>query len=423
MTKDMAAEPSCGSSAADQCSREARLTIDYMPWAELKKEFAVGPVSFWPFKAKAQEKIADAGLRDHLTQFLAHFVDDRGKPIDPLMASTSGDWETIRSAVDCLIFVAIAEGVAGAVGANNPTIRPPSADRFDLCARWAQPSSDGGMAVVTDKSLGYWPSGEHRISRPPFAVRGFLGAYDGPRAPLLQSLARMFDSSFPSDVRQRLLRSFEWFRLAHTESTAVSPVMKVVMMATAFEVLLGLGKWRQAKHFRQAIEDEIAGESFVPETHPDDKGRDETFSRCAWWAYDFYGLRNAIVHGESVEPAKLYYKDWVTHLDVADVVMLEFVKRLLYKHGCLGSIACVLDESSVGAGTDSCLENVEATRSVPCRYAFHCAIANLPQDPNLPAEATEAALPASFDVFGLSGAHEALGWIPSHDEQEFEYGP
>jgi hypothetical protein len=42
-----------------------------------------------------------------------------------------------------------------------------------------------------------------------------------------------------------------------------------------------------------------------------------------WWSYDFYELRNSIVHGDNVPPERLKYNNKFSHIDIADIVFYE----------------------------------------------------------------------------------------------------
>jgi len=367
------------------------IALDYMPWADLGKEFTIGPVSFWPFYAKAEEKIPDPAVRADLTRFFETFVDNVGKPVKTVVACSCGEiafrrftpeeLRAIRAAVDSLIFASVASGTRSAVCADNNSMAPPSADRFDLCARWVWPCHDG-MVVATENSTGFWTHGKYWIPRPLSVGGSFSGNY----RPLSQGLGCAFSPEFPTDVRERLFRTFEWFRFAHTESTAVSWLHKVVMMATAFEILLDFPESGKRRHFIDQINSNLClSDSYMVEMQD---GRNGTFNVCkaAEWAGQFYNLRNDITHGDVVPYERLQYKDWITHLIVADMVMLELVKRLLYKHRCIGD------------------------------YLRHRAAEWAKDSPDPPEKFEERLLAGMFGL-DVEGVHEALGWVPPYEEQ------
>lgn len=368
------------------------IAIDYMPWADLKEEFQVGPVSFWPFYSMGQEKISDPKVREDLTKFFETFVDNVGEPVQTVVVCSCGDicfrqftqqeLRAIRAAADFLTFAAIATGRKNGVCADNNSMAPPSADRFDLCARWVWPCHDG-LVVATDNSTGFWTQGQYHIPRPLSVGGSFAGSY----ARLLEGLGRTFDSAFPIDVRERLWRSLEWFRFAHTESTAVSRLHKLVMMATAFEILLDFRDRGQTAYFAEQIDKRMRLNDSYLNKRTDSKGKEYEACLAAWWAWDFYELRSRIVHGDPITDKDLLYKDWITHLIVTDLVLLELVKRLLYDHQCIGD--------------DIRRRAAEWTQKLGGTV-----------------EDNERSILPGICGLNLEGVHEALGWIPSHEERD-----
>ncbi|MBP7052144.1 MAG: hypothetical protein KBE65_14100 [Phycisphaerae bacterium] len=375
---------------------EESIAIAYLPWADLKEEFTIGPVSFWPFHSKAEEKIPDVQVRSGLTRFFATFVDNLGRPVKTVVACSCGDissrkftpeeYQAIDAAVDCLIFATIATGTKNAVCADNSSMAPPLADRFDLGSRWIWPKQDG-LVTATENSLNYWSHGEYKVTKPISVGGHFCGGYES----LLQGLSHAFDSKFPQGIRDRLFRSLEWFRFAHTESTAVSSLHKVVMMATAYEILLDFPDSGKRRYFIREIDSKLRlPESCIVELQD---GRGGTFEVCkaAEWGGQFYELRNKITHGDQVSYEQLLYKGWVTHLIVADLVMLELVKRLLYEHVCIG----------------------EDSRKCLANFAPICS-----DSP----EVLEATLLPGALGLRLDDVHEALGWtkrasnVPRQDD-------
>jgi len=363
------------------------LEINYMPWAGLHEELSIGRVDFWPFYAKAKQKITDKAVRDHLSRFFKCFVDNVGKPVKTIVVCSCGaidfrplseaEARNLRAAVDCYVFARITNGTQLGVCGDNRTVVPPTAGRYALYARNFRPE-DRGLGIRAGSTLTYYSDMEEvRISRP-FAMGGSFG---GPDQELLQGLSRAFAPEFPADVRERLFRALEWYRLAQTEAEAVSWMSRVVMLATAFEVLLEFPRNGKRKYFVEHMESEIRTPEFRADTRTDNSGKTHTLSLVGCWAWDFYELRSRIVHGDPVATEEIQYKGWITHLIVSELVLLECVKRLLYKHGCLGE-------------------------------GLRRRAAELAKDSLEPVEAFEDAMLTGMLGLNLDGVHEALGWIP-----------
>lgn len=104
-------------------------------------------------------------------------------------------------------------------------------------------------------------------------------------------------------------------------------------------------------------------------------------SLAGCWAWDFYDLRSRIVHGDSVPPSDLIYKDWLTHLIVSELVFWECMKRELLKHKCIGdnvySAADKLTESSPDDEKEAVIESL--TRWFLGFKNVHIALGWLPE--------------------------------------------
>ena len=315
----------------------------YLPWANFKEEFTVGPVSFWPFSEMAEEKIGDREIREEFSRFFEVFVDHLGKPVDTVVACSCGEityrrftddeLDAIDAAADYLTFAAIATGMKNSVCANNPSMGPPSADRFDTAYRWIYPLQDGGVGLWTENSRSTYPEGKYLITCPISLGGSFLADYK----PLLDGLSLTFEPAFPDDVRERLRRSLEWFRPAHTESPVVSWQHKVSMIATAFEILLELKHNGKTEDFVDKVDSQlrIKDSVLVKRKYGKNRTKEKEVCKAAEWAAEFYHLRSRIVHGDKVTEKDFVYKDWITHGIVADLVLLELVKRMLYRHDCI----------------------------------------------------------------------------------------
>jgi hypothetical protein len=318
--------------------------IWFMPWAGLG-ELKIGPVAFWPFSRMAGGKVRDQQVRERLERYFQRYVDHAGSPVDTVTVCShdSANLESlepdaakeVRAAADALIFSIICPATKAGVCADNRTMAPPSADRYQLLRRNPFPDDDH-ISVASGRSLHIC-----RIDDVAFQQPWWLGGGFGvPNA----RLTAAFDKSFGvlGRERTRLFQSLEWFRLAHTQYDQVSEASKVVMMATAFEILLGAGKSRKKKEW---IVCELERRCARPDSHRDGrKTRDgnRIYSKVACWGWDFYELRNAIAHGDEVTPEQLKYptpsRPWLMHLIVADLVFWECVTRELYRLECIGEV-------------------------------------------------------------------------------------
>ncbi len=330
-----------------------KIAVCIMPWAGLREEVRVGPVRFWPWD---ESRVPEPMVREQLNRYFNCFVDHYGKPVDTITICSHGEpdfrilnsfdeYSEIRSAVDILIFSAISPQTKNAVCANNPSVGPPTTDRYQLIGQKMKPPDDNTLVIGAGSLTSVEQMDEIHISKP-WGVGGTFGI--DPDEELIGGFNKVFSDEFPSDARERIFRGLEFFRLAHTEAdeelnrpgfVTIATLSKLVMMATAFEILLEFPESPKSRYFAEQVENKIKTDEFLIEERCDRKNKRVKRSKGEWWAWDFYNLRSKIVHGDKIEPKELIYKNWITYNIAADLVFWEFVKRELYERGCLGERA------------------------------------------------------------------------------------
>ena len=161
---------------------------------------------------------------------------------------------------------------------------------------------------------------------------------------MVETLSRLLASDNNALV-ERVSRTLEWTRLSHDDTGAVSNLSKVVMMGTAFEILLQI---TDRAHKRKQLVDKLDSlcktrNSVLRRARLDKKKAPEEHCAMAWWACRFYELRNAIVHSGKAGRAQLFHTPpkagahpGVSRLQVADVVLAECIWRLLFEARIVG---------------------------------------------------------------------------------------
>ncbi|MEJ2147801.1 MAG: HEPN domain-containing protein [Acidobacteriota bacterium] len=247
---------------------------------------------------------------------------------------------TIRRAVDSLIFSSVAEATKTAVQNNNRSWGPPTADAFTLYFQQFDPKNNL-MAVRAGSTLHGLTVGTARFTRP-YSIGGTIWA--PPEEPL-KGLRRCL-SRGDSQVRERIFRSLEWFVRAHQEEEGRrSSFTSVVMMATAFEVLLEFPTFSKTAYFVETIDKRLSSTDLRTRTRRFGKNgqKRQRVNLPAFWAGQFYDLRSRIVHGSPLSERNIHYtsrnqrKDakWLSHLIVADLIFYELVLRELFDRDLL----------------------------------------------------------------------------------------
>lgn len=58
--------------------------ISFMPWAGFDKSVNIGPVTFWPYRTEADNRINDSSLKSYLARYFRSYVDNKGQPVDSI---------------------------------------------------------------------------------------------------------------------------------------------------------------------------------------------------------------------------------------------------------------------------------------------------------------------------------------------------
>jgi hypothetical protein len=320
--------------------------LRFLPWAELETSFRIGPVVITPW-AEARKTVA-SDLQKYLDLYLSRHIRNDGSAIphvavlnldgaDLLADATPDQAAVFRSAVDILIFTTVVPSILANIATENASPGVPNSERFQLITQrfeGVQPY----VSVMSGGTMHVWGIKKIHFCMP-WHVGTSLYRHNDSMAKALGSLL----TEPQSETRTRLFRALEWFRLAHTGSDETSHLSRAVMLATVFEILLEPRDRREKRLGMTGVINELIALDNL-KTGTVTIGKDTvTLNAVALWFNDFYRLRNAIVHGDTVDLQQLRYpvpgRDWLTHLDVAALVIWEIVSWQLVAEGRLGADA------------------------------------------------------------------------------------
>lgn len=303
------------------------MEIAVMPWAQLKQPITLGPVTFLP----AETFLDTAALSDNektmLTQYLESFQ-GRGQtklPTVCLVNKKSGEfseaeWDAIVSAAAALVFATVCPVTVAAIK-QNQTRHVASSDRFLIHREYL-----GGEGVVQPKgAVVNFESFSSLVEHKPRYV------IDGLSAPLescIEDLGYLFDQQ-NDPAANRILRSLYFFARAQTNNPETTEFAKLVYLGTAFEILFDCPKGEKRIHVMKEMEGlwslnlTTVGVLY--------NGKTEQRVSPAAWYQEFYKVRNAFVHGETVSTKQLSYplngRDWLTHRIIATAVFWAAVSE------------------------------------------------------------------------------------------------
>jgi len=315
--------------------------ISLLPWLELA-DIQIGNAIFWKYDTSV---ISDGDTKAYLDKYVKCYVDKHQKPVKTLSIAsykdknyfeplTAEEYQELNFARNILCFLCIGEQSRIALANKNSSIGPPSSDIFDMVSQNFIPGTEDIAVKSGSMTSGGWTLDKIHFQEP-WSTGGFfknLNRY------VLDAINTLLTLPEHEDFKNRLLRSSEWFRLAHLENGSISPFFRAVMMATAFEIIFDIPNVRDKAGFlSDKIDQTIARDNFIQATRQYGKANEKSKTRsvAAWWGWDFYKLRNSVVHGDNIPMSDLIYSDWITHTIVADMMFYAYVVYLLQETGCM----------------------------------------------------------------------------------------
>ncbi|RJQ38643.1 hypothetical protein C4559_00870 [Candidatus Microgenomates bacterium] len=327
--------------------------ISLLPWLELK-DIQVGNVIFWKYNSTS---IKNTDIKSYVDKYVKCYIDKHLKPVKTIAIASYKDknyleplsdeeYQSLNFARDILCFLCISEQSKIALTNNNFSMGPPSADIFDMVFQNFIPGTEDISVKSGSKTSGGWTLDEIHFQEP-WSTGGF---FKNINRYVLTAINKLLTSQQHEDFKNRLLRSTEWFRLAHLENGAISPFFRIVMMATAFEIIFDIPNIHDKKGFlADKIDQTLAqqGHTQVARTYGKNNKESKTRSVIAWWVWDFYKLRNSIVHGDNISLSDLIYSGWITQTIVSDMIFYAYITYLLREYGYFEDAYIVPDFSGV----------------------------------------------------------------------------
>lgn len=311
--------------------------IAFLPWAALRSELQVGPVQFWPFNRQTACKyVADVPTRQFLYRYFRRYRNPLAKTVGTVVVCSLGcinhrilnndELDDIRTAINCLAFSVIGPDTKSKLDSYPPGMPKESGRRYDL---YIQNFTHENFRL----SVPFYGSVElNKIQ----LVRGMniSGHPISPDRELLAALGKFLWSNAALSRRVPIARGLEWFLYAHKAADNLSVPSQIVMMATAFEILLQVqSEQYKASSIATKLEALIGANDWAKKHSRPIRYKNgvkhKTRTLPGWWIWKFYQIRNRIVHGESLSETDI----WITMKDnrkysqvsVATAVFLEAI--------------------------------------------------------------------------------------------------
>lgn len=324
--------------------------VNYLPWAPFDWDYIggglrLGKVVFRPLSDDALQGI-DQQIADYLRLYFSRYRDLYNAPVntitlchyDPkhrglLEPMSDAQQAEFAGIIDALTFCCIWGELRETFEWGRRIKPPPNSETLESRAHRFSPDVLADPPMVTLVTHGLWHT--EQVDKIFFQIplpahhRGKIQ----PNMELMDLLNHLFAESFDPKLRERILRSLRWFRVAHRQVQALDAEIQIVEICTALEVLLNLPKHGKRKDFAQKVEQWITateGEEDVVRVEESANQQPSSLTtKAGLWAQNFYELRSTIVH-EGIQSDELLYYPAVDAHDQPSQVSQLSVASLVY---------------------------------------------------------------------------------------------
>jgi hypothetical protein len=310
--------------------------VNFLPWAGITTPINIGPVTITPW-ATVRTTIP-SNARKFLDRYFNRYRTSSNQAVtdisiasiapNPLQDLTATEHTTIRRAIDAFAFTTIAPTVRRQIATATAT-GIPNSERFDLITQHLTTYTNP-ITVVTRGMNHIWSIGKISFTEP-WEAGGNTNEHD---EEVLLGLGKLLSRKRNAHLRDRIFRTIEWFRLSNTGNPSTSNETRLVMKTTAFEVLLEPG--REKRRDMTAALNALTTHKHARERTITISNKQYKVTEAAAWLDRAYKVRNAIIHGDTIQAKQFSYRS-SNHLDVADAVLYEAVIWALIHRRLVGA--------------------------------------------------------------------------------------
>lgn len=315
------------------------LQFTFLPYISIKEDLKIGEVLLWPFYIKKDKYIKDFLIRSQIEKFLKQYVDIKQKPLqnitmvsykspDNFHPLTETQSRKIRDTVTILCFSTIIKNTKWCAF---------SSDDFQLFHQNFIPGDERiapASGSFIRRTVGGLKIKEVLFITPFYISHGWDISYD---ESILRALEKLQQDKKSKEFYRRIITSLEWVSYAYTNVDNFNYASRIVMMATAFEILLNgfKDRFEFMKKIKQLTCNSLENTKKMRSTrmiYYKGKKQKKNFSFKEWWAYEFYELRNKIVHGKEVKNKDFKNRKRKEYFLLSIKFFVECLKKLLSKH-------------------------------------------------------------------------------------------
>ena len=314
----------------------------FLPWLNIKDSLQVHNIELCPITLSEfpDSNELDQKTKDTIIKELSRHYDDNEKPREKIvLCKCDGKLfhkidktDEVNQAVEILAFLYTTMEFAVRISSPNASGGTPCTNMFEM--RHYQIPTDTTKIVTYVAGVNrFW--GDVKFYQPLEAVHQELNC-DNKFIKLFSE--QLYSSDFDSAFRTRIFRGLDLLFYAHIETAQHLDVSKVILLATALEIILEIQEPHNKKIEILEKFEEATDRFFIKEKRTlhigecnaiKEKGKLNNnlaeFTKIAWWGYDFYKLRNDVVHGEPIKSSDLFIQNGIPHKYIANLVLLEYI--------------------------------------------------------------------------------------------------
>lgn len=322
----------------------SNIYVNFLPWLTLYKSVSFGKIIFWNYHREAEKRISDLQVRERLERHFDSYrsINDSRFPITICSYEGKGfhenlnkqEFNHLRETITALAFASAIEDIEKRIQTKQNHKVPPSMNSFELIPRELNLNSNN-YAHISPSVFDLGLQDGNITFQKPFGARG--EAHTSRK--WIKHLNAYLALKTSNRLRNRISRSLEFFRLAlaqddlkdNAQETAF--LTRTVLLITALESLLNFPTVGKADFFADYLNQRFSLKNSRKSSRKLRKNKPKfQYSLVAWWAYDFYKLRNGIVHGNKVNSEKLSLLKkgfWFSQMDIASIVFADCLEEII----------------------------------------------------------------------------------------------
>lgn len=312
--------------------------IIFLPYLEIRNEFSLDDVIFWPFWRLKSRRIRQRNVLKYLEWYFKKWRDNifykrlnitiaslRGKLLGPF---SNDEKEKIRAACNILFLLSVRQ---------ISQFTPLTSDNF---TQYFQSFREGEQGIAL--SSGSYVRQESIISsrmvnkikfiKPDYILSGRTSTtpwlYD---KKYYRAIQRAFDRQYNNDWFIRLKRSLISFIYSYSNVYSLSYFDRIVSLVTAIEILLDIENSNRTR-FKRAVVSVLGFSNRVCRRNP---GMTNTNRAIRRFSEALYRIRSKYVHGEEMTNNDVRHPEFGEYYKTGIIFYYELVKCLLENNSCL----------------------------------------------------------------------------------------